>query len=160
VSDGIRLIVSFMRMGMIPVAPGGIPIVDVRDVAAVHTAAMRPGRGPRRYMVSGHFLSTAALTDVLSEVTGRRIRKLPVPGALFRGVGRVVDVIQRHVGVDLGLTYESTVTLTRGVPCDDSRIEDDLGIRCRPSHDTMRDSVRSLVEQGLLEPRYLEPAES
>ena len=28
--------------------PGGVPVVDMRDVAAVHTAVIEAGRGPRR----------------------------------------------------------------------------------------------------------------
>ncbi len=34
---------------------GGGPIVDVRDVATVHAAIMEPGRGPRCYMITGHY---------------------------------------------------------------------------------------------------------
>jgi UDP-glucose 4-epimerase len=154
-ADGIAVILQFVKLGFIPITPGGIPIVDVRDVAAVHAAAMQSGRGPRRYMVTGNFLSNAELTDTLITVTGRHLRKLTVPGALIRGIGRIGDLTQRSLGIDIGLTYESMLTLTRGVPCDDSRTADDLGVRCRSAGETLGDTLRWMYEQGIVERRHV-----
>ena len=154
-ADGIEVILRFMKRGFIPVTPGGVPTVDVRDVAAVHAAAMKPGRGPKRYMVSGNFLSNAELIDALSALSGRRVRKLPVPGPLIRGIGRVGDVARRRLGIDISLTYELAFTLTNAVPSDDSRVAEELGVRPRPAVETVRDSLRWRYEQGLLEARYV-----
>jgi UDP-glucose 4-epimerase len=156
-ADGIEVILRFMRWGFLPVTPGGIPIVDVRDVAAVVAAAMRPGRGPKRYMASGNFLSNAELIEALSSLSGRRVRKLPVPGPLIRGVGRLGDFVRRGLGIDisLSLTYELAFTVTNAVPGDDSRVADELGIRPRPVAETLRDTLRWRYEQGLLEARYV-----
>ena len=38
-------IVTILRLGMLPLRDGSISVVDVRDVGAVHAAAMKPGRG-------------------------------------------------------------------------------------------------------------------
>jgi UDP-glucose 4-epimerase len=149
-SDGVALIMQFVDRGFLPVTPGGIPMVDARDVAAVHAAALRPGRGPRRYMVSGHFLKNAELVDTLNALTGRRIRKLPVSGALIRGIGRAGDVARGTFGIDIGLSYESMLTLTRGVPGDDSRIAEEWGIHCRPAAETLGDSLRSMYQRGIV----------
>jgi len=152
-AEGIRVILFFVRAGVIPVTPGGIPIADVRDIAAVHAAAMAPGRGPKRYMIGGRFLRNAELGEALTAVTGRRLLQVPIAGSLIRGVGRVGDALQRHLGVGIGLTHESTFTLTRGVPCDDSRIEAELGVRCRPVQETLRDALRWMFERGILSAR-------
>jgi len=152
-ADGIEVLMGFVKLGIIPIVPGGIPIVDVRDLAALHLAAMEPGRGPRRYMAGGSFLNTAELTDTLNELTGRRLRKFHLSGALFRGIGRVGDAVRRSIGFDIGLTYEATVTLTRGVPCDDSRVFEDFGIRFRPVAETFRDSLRWMYAEGILSRR-------
>jgi len=152
-AEGIRLIMRFVSAGFIPVTPGGIPVVDVRDIAAVHAAAMVPGRGPKRYMVGGNFLSNSDLTDVLNAVTGRHLRKIWVPGSVLRGVGRVGDRLGRHLGLGIALTYEATSTLTHGVPSDDSRIVEELGVRCRPAEETLRDALRWMFEQGLVSAR-------
>jgi UDP-glucose 4-epimerase len=152
-ADGIEVIMMFVKLGIIPVAPGGIPIVDVRDLAALLAAVMEPGRGPRRYMAGGSFLNNAELTDILNELTGRKLRKLYLSGALFRGIGRIGDTIRRSTGFDIGLTYEATVTLTHGVPCDDSRALEDFGIRFRPVAETLRDSLRWMYAEGKLSRR-------
>jgi hypothetical protein len=44
--DGLRQLRNILK-GRYPLVPsGGLPIVDVRDVAAVHAAVLEPGRGP------------------------------------------------------------------------------------------------------------------
>ena len=154
-ADGIEVILMFVKLGIIPVAPGGIPIVDVRDLASLLLATMEPGRGPRRYMAGGSFLNTGELADTLNELTGRKLRKLYLSGALMRGIGRVGDAIRRSIGFNIGLTYEATVTLTRGVPCDDSRVFEDFGIRFRPAAETLRDTLRWMHAEGTLSRRQV-----
>jgi len=154
-SDGIEVILSYVKRGFIPVTPGGIPMVDVRDLAAVHAAAMRAGRGPRRYMAGGHFINNAELIDILNSITGENLRKLFVPGSLIRGIGRFGDIARRVTGIDIGLTYEAMVTLTRGVPCDDSRIREELGVHPRSTAETLRDTLRWMLAEGILEPRHV-----
>jgi dihydroflavonol-4-reductase len=44
--EGLRGLRNILK-GRTPIAPsGGYPMVDVRDVAAVHAAVLEPGRGP------------------------------------------------------------------------------------------------------------------
>jgi UDP-glucose 4-epimerase len=156
-TEGIEVIMRFMKWGFIPDTPGGVPTVDVRDVAAVHAAAMKPGRGPKRYMLSGNFLSNAELIDALAAVSGRHVRKVPVPGPLIRGIGRLGDVVRRRLGIDItsSLTYELAFTLTHAVPSDDSRVAEELGVRPRPVAETVRDTLLWRYEQGLLDARYV-----
>jgi len=149
-SDGIRVIMGFVKRGVIPVTPGGMPVIDARDVAAVHAAALEPGRGPRRFMLGGTFLNNAALADTISDLTGRRMWKAPAPGPLVRAYGRLGDAVRRTTGVDLGLTYEAALTLTRGVPCDDSRTEAELGVRRRSVTETLADTLVWLHREGVL----------
>lgn len=149
-ADGIEVILGFVKWGWIPMTPGGIPVVDVRDLAALLLAALTPGRGPQRYMAGGSFLSTADLADALDGLTGRKLRRFPVPGALMNGIGRLGDVLRRSVAIDIGLTYEATTTLTRAVPSDDSRAFEDLGIRFRPATETLGDALRWMFAEGIV----------
>jgi dihydroflavonol-4-reductase len=155
VNDGVKLIFDCLKAGAYPVMPGGVPTVDVRDVAAAHAAAMKTGRGPRRYVLGGHFLSYPELVDSYMRVTGRRVWKVPIPGALMRGLGRRGDALRR-LGVDVGaVTYESMLIATRGVPCDSSPATGDLGIAFRPTDDTLRDVLLWMHRQGLAQRRHL-----
>ncbi len=142
VNDGIRLILKCLTSGAFPVTSGGIPFVDVRDLAAVHAAVMKPGLGSRRFVVGGHFLPFGDLVECFVRITGRRVLKVPVPGGLMRGLGRLGDRLRR-LGLDVGaLSYESMLMATRGVPCDDTPAKRELGVAFRPVDETMRDILR------------------
>ncbi len=155
VNDGVRLIFECLKAGAYPVAPSGVPAVDVRDVAAAHAAAMKPGLGPRRYVLGGHFLTYRELVDAYMRVTGRRVWKVPTPGWLMRSLGRLGDALRRR-GIDVGaLTYESMLMATRGVPCDSSPATRELGIEFRPPDDTLRDVLLWMHRRGLAERRHL-----
>jgi len=154
-ADGVAVIMGFVKQGYIPVTPGGIPVVDVRDLASLHLAALRPGMGPRRFMLGGNFLNNAELTDILNSVTGNHLRKLYLPGPVIRAIGRVGDVLRRGAGINIGLTHEATLTLTYGVPCDDSRVEEEFGLRCRPAAETLGDTLRWMYENGILKRKHV-----
>jgi nucleoside-diphosphate-sugar epimerase len=51
--EGVTLAANVLRGRYPIVMPGGMHIADVRDVAAVLAAVMKPGQGPRSYLVSG-----------------------------------------------------------------------------------------------------------
>jgi dihydroflavonol-4-reductase len=62
-----------MARGLFPLwPPGGMHVVDVRDVGAVVAAIVRPGAGPRRFVVPGHHATGRDLYDALGEAIGRR----------------------------------------------------------------------------------------
>lgn len=136
----------------------GVGIIDVRDLARILGACLVPGRGPRRYMAGGHFLTWAAEARLCEDIIGRRVRKPRVPAFVVRGMGRSVDAIRRIVpAFDYPLTYEAALFATRFRPSDDSRTLDELGVGYRPVEETLRDSLAWLVASGELDPR-LAPA--
>ncbi len=143
-------LVTHLRMGLMPLRDGALSIIDVRDVASVHTAAMEAGRGPRRFMCGGHFLTMEALAAVYHSVTGRRFPIVPVPAASVRGLGRVMDGLMRVTPISSVVTGEAMDLLTGWVPSDDSRISDDLGVVLRPVEDTLADAFRALYDAGRL----------
>lgn len=146
--EGTSAVLRFVKLGFAPCpASGGLPLVDVRDVAALHAALLVPGRGPRRYMAGGPFVTARTLGDAFERVTGRHVRTPRVPGALMRGVGRVGDW-SRHLGFSHGLTREAMVTLTRGVPCDDAPTTTELGVGFRPLEETLHDTLAWLRAEG------------
>lgn len=151
--EQIMTLIRYFQRGIVPVA-GGFPLVDVRDIAAVHVAAMQPDRGPRRYMIGGTHLATADLFQLFTEVTGRKLRLVPVPDAIMRLSGRLGDLAQRWIGLSTAVTSESMETLTRAVPCDSSRTAAELGVQFRPPRETVADTLRWLYEEGVLSARH------
>jgi len=149
--DGLQTIMAFVKLGLIPTTTGGVPFVDVRDLARLHAAVLEPGRGPRRYMLGGSFQDNAELAAVLQRITHRRMRTVYVPAPLMRAIGRAGDALRRRFGVRPGLTYEAMLFLTQCVPTDDSRAAEELGVRCRPLEDTLSDTLRWMHRQGMIE---------
>jgi nucleoside-diphosphate-sugar epimerase len=132
---------------------GGMHIADVRDVAAVLAAVMTPGRGPRRYMVAGDYVSLPDLIRTLADLTGRRIPFATFPGWFLAGFGRAADVVQRRVGTRLPWDAEGIWVMNCAARCDDSGTRAELGLEPRPLRDTLGDTVRWLVDVGHLSPR-------
>jgi nucleoside-diphosphate-sugar epimerase len=147
--DGVRTVVGFIRRGLWPFTPGGLPFLDVRDLAAAIRAACAPARGARSYLAGGHLLAIRELAEICRGLTGRRMLGAPVPGAAMRALGRVGDLLRR-AGIPTGMTYEAMCTLTRAVPSDNARLAAELGVVPRPPAETLRDALRWMYEVGEL----------
>jgi dihydroflavonol-4-reductase len=74
--------------------PGGWAIADVGYVADAHAAMLQPGRGPRRYLLGGHYTTWNDLYASLHRLTGRRLPAVPTPGWMARGGSRALDALQ------------------------------------------------------------------
>jgi nucleoside-diphosphate-sugar epimerase len=132
------------KMPLVP--PGATPIVDVRDVAAVLAALMEPGRGKRRYMVIGGYLSLSEFAAEASRLTGRRIPAIQIPGKPLLAAGKAADVVARAVRIRLPVSFEGPWFMVHAVKVDGSAVERELGVRFRPAADTLADTYRWLYE--------------
>ena len=151
--ESIEALTHYARAGAL-LSAGALSIIDVRDLGRIHTAALQPGRGPRRYMCGGHFVRMPEYARLMREVTGRRFPVIPIPGAGMRAIGYAFDAAMHVLPVDLVLTREGMDLLTLWVPTDDRGIREDLGINIRDLRETMRDALRGLVALGRLKPQH------
>jgi nucleoside-diphosphate-sugar epimerase len=128
------------------VMPGGMQIADVRDVAAVLAAVMTPRRGPRSYMVAGHYISMPDLVRTLAELTGRRIRFVTFPAWFLAIFGNAADLVQHRVRTRLPWDGEGIWVMNCAARCDDSKTRAEFALEPRPLRDTLADTVRWLHE--------------
>ncbi|OBH30761.1 dehydrogenase [Mycobacterium sp. E342] len=118
-----------IRAGVAPrLRNAGMMMVDVRDVADVHVASMRPGYGPKRYVCGGVMLSFDEMIGALEAGSGRHIRRIPLTGGMFRALGRIADAVGGLLPLEAGFSFEAAQLLTAAVPTDDSRTLADLGV--------------------------------
>jgi nucleoside-diphosphate-sugar epimerase len=131
--------------------PGGTGIVDVRDVAEMLTKAVKPGRGPRRYLAGGQYLTWTEWTDLLSQAAGVTVARQDLTAQQMVDLGRDFDE-QRRRGqvVDIPLSEEAALIMTGCVPTDDSRTLRELGVAYRPLIETLRDTIDYLRSIGRL----------
>lgn len=152
VADGF---VSMLKTGCLVTNAGGIDVIDVRDLAAVLAATIEPGLGPRRYTVGGRLVTLPEIGALIRRLTGRRFPVLPVPGAVFRGLGRATDALRRVVPFDTVFTAEAMAALTLVRATDDSAIARDLHVTYRDPEETVAASLRALYDGGLLSARQV-----
>ena len=151
--EGMGTLAMVLR-GQVPaLPPGGMEIIDVRDVAAVHAAVMEAGRGPRRYIVNGTHRSARQLVGDLRRLTGRRLPFAPVPTALVAAIARAGEAIEPVIRVTLPLTPEKAWVLALDARSDDTTTRRELGLGPRPLDDTLRDTVRWMAASGVITER-------
>jgi len=147
--------VSMLKTGCLVTNSGGLGIVDVRDVAAALVATLQPGKGQRRYTLSGHFTPLDDVGAIIRTLTGRRFPVLPIPGAMFRGLGWTTDVVRRVVPFNTVFTAEAMAALTLARPTDDRAAHIELGVHYRDVAETVAASLRALHAGGLLSARHV-----
>lgn len=125
---GTKLLEQGVKAGRMLVTEGGRGFTDVRDLAQLINKALEPGKGPRRYMFGGYYLTHKELLGVLEQTTGRTVKPFYIPGGVLRLIGSVLDVVARVSGKSFVLTREAAEVLTRSVPTDDSLAMKDLGL--------------------------------
>jgi dihydroflavonol-4-reductase len=155
--EAVTLASNVLKRRIPIVPPGGLHIVDVRDVAAAFVEVMQPGRGQRTYLIAGHYISMPDLVRTLANLSGRRLPCVTFPSWFLAAFGRTADEIQRHVSVQLPWTGEGIWVLNCAARCDDSKARSELAVDARPLRETIADTISWLVETGHLAPRQMRP---
>jgi nucleoside-diphosphate-sugar epimerase len=148
-SDANQAIYTFLSQTGVNTS-SGFQIVDVRDLAELHLRLLEQPAGSSRYAAAGPMLSWPETYQVLDEVTGRRIRRFPIPGPLFRALGSVGDRIKSVYDFSFPLTRDAMEFATRWPGCSSERTTRELGITFREASETYRDTIRWMYEAGHL----------
>jgi len=151
-SEGNHTIRAFLRDLMV-ITSSGFSLLDVRDLARVHARLVDPGAQNGRYLIPGRFLSWAETVALMDEVTGRRVRRVRIPGPLLRVLGRVGDLVKRVRPFDFPLTGEAMDFATQWPGAVASPAFEQLGIELRDVRETCADAIRWLYEAGHLDAR-------
>lgn len=137
-----------------PITTGGSSWVDVRDLAAMIVATLRPDQGPRRFMAGGHFMTWSAEADMCEKLCGRKVRRIRTSPRMLRAVGRCIDWLGKVRPIDYPLTREAALFITELVPSNSRATVAKLGIDFRPPVETARDTISWLLRSGHLAARY------
>jgi nucleoside-diphosphate-sugar epimerase len=147
-------ITGFIAPALMPTRHATMSFIDVRDLAALVVALLEPNRGARRFVATGTHCDMTDLAAVCSTLTGRTFRVPPVPAAMLRGSGIVMDRIRRVIPFSSPLTEEGMTTITRWNGAHDTDLTP-LGITLRPLEVTMADTMRALRDRGHLKDRHI-----
>ncbi len=78
---------------------GGLNLVDVRDVAEAHVAALTLGENRRRYVLGGQNLEVKKIGQLLKQVSGVKPLHLPTPRSITLVFASIVEWISKLIGV-------------------------------------------------------------
>ena len=148
-SEGNHTVRTFIRDAMIDTS-SGMEVSDVRDLAQVVAALLRPEAQPGRYLVGGSYLPWPELIALMDDLTGRRVRRFTVPGPLLRTLGNLADVVKRVYPFDFPLSREAMALATQWPGVVTSPNVEALGVSFRDAHETYRDTIRWLYRAGHL----------
>jgi hypothetical protein len=114
---------------------------------------LTPGRGPRRYLLTGHYESWSELYASLRHLTGRRLPALPTPGFVGRASGRAMDGVQWLTRARLPFGHQGAWIITKCAGADDTATRAELGIEPPPLEQTLADTIRWMVQADRLPPK-------
>lgn len=132
-------------------APGGLSLVDVRDVAVAHVSALTRAEPGMRLAIGGENLSYRALAELVARETGVASIHVPLPRAVLLPFLWAHERVDRVRGRASWETYhEAWETLGRYAYLDGSLAARVLDHRPRPAAEAVRDALRWLVHLGEL----------
>ena len=153
-SAGNNGVYSFFKdVGLI--TSSGVQCVDVRDLATLHVKLLQMPPGAHRYAATGEMLSWDEFVSLLDRLTGRRIRRITVPGWLLRAAGSVGDVVKRVYDFDFPMTRDAMEFTTRWPGADAQRTTRELEMDFRDVADTLRDTLVWMYRAGHLTAKHV-----
>ena len=142
-----QVLLRFLRQEIPMVPPGGINVVDVRDVADAAVAAATKGRPGERYLLGGPNMTLEAFFVLLAKVTGKPAPTLRASKGMNRVAGRVIGALEDVGGLegDESVAYEMAGHYWY---LDARKAQSELGFTPRPTEQTLRDAVAWVRSQG------------
>jgi len=92
-----RIIVDFLKKKFPAYVDTGLNLVDVRECARGHVAALEKGRNGERYILGGENLTLKQILDKLSAITGLPSPKVRVPYAVALLAGVVDEMVTGRI---------------------------------------------------------------
>ena len=127
---------------------GAFPLVDVRDVARAHVAAMERGVPGRSYLVVARTISLREWGDMVTRVTGLSGFSVVIPSSLAMTMAYLIEIIARLKGTAPRFNRNAVRHVIQRQQYDCSRAQRELGITFTPLETALRDAILWYVEYG------------
>src|SRR5205814_2564426 len=144
-----RIVVDFLKRKFPAYVDTGLNMVDVRECARGHVAALEKGRSGERYILGGENLTLKQILDKLAAITGLPSPRVRLPYAVALASG-VVDTVVTGVV----LRREPRVTLDavrmgrKKMFVSSAKAERELGWKAVPVDAALRRAVQWFNDNG------------
>ncbi len=139
---------------LVPMSSGGLSVIDVRDVARAHIAAIERGRSGQRYILSAANLNYHEWFGLIAAACGARPPLLSTPDWLLEPTARFIDML-RGIGVQTPMDANQTRLGGAHVYFDAGKAKGELGAPRINIETSLRDTFAWYQQQGYIKDNWL-----
>jgi dihydroflavonol-4-reductase len=144
-----RIVVDFLKRKFPAYVETGLNLVDVRECALGHVAALEKGRPGERYILGGEDLTLKQILDRLGQITGLPSPKIKLPYLVAFAAGIVDEAV---TGLLFGREPRATVDAVRmgkkKMFASSAKAERELGWKLVPVDGALRRAVEWFQTNG------------
>jgi dihydroflavonol-4-reductase len=144
-----RIVVDFLNGNFPAYVDTGLNLVDVREIARTHLAALTCGRPGERYILGGENLTLKQILDRLAAITGLPSPNLKVPHAVAMAFAFLDETITGKLrGKEPRATVEAVRMGKKMMFANAAKAERELGFQVLPVESAMRAACDWFVANG------------
>ncbi len=144
-----RIVVDFLKKKFPAYVDTGLNLVDVRECARGHIAALEKGKSGERYILGGENLTLKQILDKLGAITGLPSPSIRVPYVLALATGVVDEIFTGRIrGREPRATIDAVRMGRKKMFVSSGKAERDLGLKVVPVNDALRRAAEWFRENG------------
>jgi len=137
-----RIVIDFLKKKFPAYVDTGLNLVDVKECARGHIAALEKGRSGERYILGGENLTLKQILDKLAAITGLPSPKVRVPYILALATGVVDEIYTGRIrGREPRATIDAVRMGRKKMFASSAKAERELGWKILPVDDALRRAV-------------------
>src|SRR6202522_3806715 len=137
-----RIVVDFLKKKFPAYVDTGLNLVDVRECARGHVAALEKGKSGERYILGGENLTLKQILDKLGAISGLPSPTVKLPYFVAYAAGLVDENFSgRLMGREPRATVETVRMGRKKMWASSAKAERDLGWKTVPADDALRRAV-------------------
>jgi dihydroflavonol-4-reductase len=144
-----RIVVDFLKRKFPAYVDTGLNLVDVRECARGHVAALEKGKSGERYILGGENLTLKQILDKLGAISGLPSPKVKLPYFVAYLAGAVDETVSgRMLGREPRATIETVRMGKKKMWASSSKAERELGWKTLPADAALRRAVEWFRANG------------
>jgi dihydroflavonol-4-reductase len=144
-----RIVVDFLKGKFPAYVETGLNLVDVRECALGHVAALEKGRTGERYILGGENLTLKQILDKLGNISGLPSPKIKLPYFVAYIAGAVDQTVSgKLLGREPRATVETVRMGKKKMWASSGKAERELGWKILPAENALRRAVQWFQENG------------
>jgi dihydroflavonol-4-reductase len=154
-----QAIIQILERKFPVIPPGGVSMVDARDVATAMINAVERGRSGERYIVSKGYVTLEQLAQTVSRVSGVPIPTRRVPYAVLNLLAHAGELTSRITGMQPPISVNVLKAMNRRHEVSAAKAIRELGVTFRPFEEPIRDTANWFLANGCVHSaRQMQPA--